>query len=372
MPAKFVLASLLLASLSSVVSAASSCIASDIHWNLLAFGFNGKDYDAGTQDSWTQGNATDITTTQGRPPFDGSNVTCYLSQFTNAIYFMGADASKPNDIHIYDATAKSWSTQAVQQNSFDPTSSGAILDHDTNVFYAYSGGDIYSLDMELLKAANNTPKAWNDVQKVDWDTSSYQPTVALGQNHIFFLGVPGVNPGSTRIFVIHFSYLQPEPQAFGDIPNMHGKTASIFKDEGVQTQFIYVPDDGSATYLLDVTSNTTQTLKAPMDKDAQATYFATTTAVIQLSSSGSVSYLPIDATNEGANSNSNWATVSNLPVATPAKPSSASGSASGTGSAGAQSTGSTSDGTMDNGAAVLNVGRWVWSAVALMVGAALF
>jgi hypothetical protein len=55
MPAKFALASLVLASLSSVVSAASSCIASDVQWNLLAFGFNGKDYNAGTQDSWAQG-----------------------------------------------------------------------------------------------------------------------------------------------------------------------------------------------------------------------------------------------------------------------------------------------------------------------------
>jgi hypothetical protein len=87
MPAKFALASLVLASLSSVVSAASSCVASDANWNLLAFGFNGKDYNAGTQDSWAKGRlniilsliypvscidlpsgtATDITTTQGRP-----------------------------------------------------------------------------------------------------------------------------------------------------------------------------------------------------------------------------------------------------------------------------------------------------------------
>lgn len=112
-----------------------------------------------------------------------------------------------------------------------------------------------------------------------------------------------------------------------------------------------------------------------MNKDAQATYFATTTAVVQLSSSGSVSYLPIDATNTGANSNANWAAVSKLPVATPASPSSsaaASGSGSGTATAGAQTTGSASGGTKGNGATVLNVGRWVWSATALMVGAVLF
>lgn len=55
MPRTLAIASLLLLSLSSVASAASSCVAFDIHWNLLAFNFGGKDYDAGTQNTWTQG-----------------------------------------------------------------------------------------------------------------------------------------------------------------------------------------------------------------------------------------------------------------------------------------------------------------------------
>lgn len=33
----------------------AGCVAFDINWNLLAFGFNGKDYSAGTQDTWTSG-----------------------------------------------------------------------------------------------------------------------------------------------------------------------------------------------------------------------------------------------------------------------------------------------------------------------------
>ncbi len=44
----------------SVSSAAAStnqgptaCVSFDINWNLLAFGFNGKDYNVGTQDAWT-------------------------------------------------------------------------------------------------------------------------------------------------------------------------------------------------------------------------------------------------------------------------------------------------------------------------------
>lgn len=31
----------------------SGCVSFDINWNLLAFGFNGKDFNAGTQDTWT-------------------------------------------------------------------------------------------------------------------------------------------------------------------------------------------------------------------------------------------------------------------------------------------------------------------------------
>ena len=31
----------------------SGCVSFDVNWNLLAFGFNGKDYNVGTQDTWT-------------------------------------------------------------------------------------------------------------------------------------------------------------------------------------------------------------------------------------------------------------------------------------------------------------------------------
>lgn len=44
-----------LLSFSPVAWAGSSCVAFDVTWNLLAFGFNGKDYNAGTQDTWTSG-----------------------------------------------------------------------------------------------------------------------------------------------------------------------------------------------------------------------------------------------------------------------------------------------------------------------------
>ncbi|KAJ3505611.1 hypothetical protein NMY22_g17521 [Coprinellus aureogranulatus] len=52
------------------------------------------------------------------------------------------------------------------------------------------------------------------------------------------------------------SYLQPQPQSYGSpaFPTQHGKTASFFRDDSVQHQFAYIPDDGSATYVVDVIS----------------------------------------------------------------------------------------------------------------------
>ncbi|KIL62237.1 hypothetical protein M378DRAFT_179751 [Amanita muscaria Koide BX008] len=341
----------------------SACVAFDISWNLLAFGFNGKDYNAGTQDTWTSGNAQDITTS-GRPPFNGANTTCYLSQYTNAIYVLGADSSNPSSIYIYDATAKSWSTQSVTTGGFDPTNFDAILDHDTNVFYAYSKQDIYALDMGLLKAANSTPLPWTDVQHPDFATSDYQPVMALAQNHIHFLNVPGLSNGSARIFVIHFSYLQPAPQSYGNFPNTYGQATSFFQESGVQQEFAFIPSDGSATYVINVETNTTQTLKGPSLTDARATYFASNTALIQLSSSGNVSYLLYDPTSASANANAAWNVVSKLPVAVSASSSSSGAGSSKTSSgSGTSATGKASG--SGNGASDIRVGL-VTIAVATM------
>ncbi|TFK32808.1 hypothetical protein BDQ12DRAFT_692020 [Crucibulum laeve] len=333
MPRLLSLLPLFILSLANITLASNSCIAFDISWNLLAFGFSGKDYNAGTQDTWTSsGNPTDITT-QGRPPFDGANTTCYLSQFTNAIYVLGADSAKPSSIYIYDATAKSWSTQDVSTDAgIDPTNFAAILDHDTNVFYAYSKGELFSLDMELLKAASSSSKSWNDVQKLAFDTDGYKPVMALAQNHIHFLGVPGLPDGSAQIFVIHFSFLQPEPQSYGNFPNTHGQVTSLFQEQGVQQEFAFIPDDGSATYVINVETNTTQTLKGPTVKDPFASYFASVDSIVQLSSSGSVAYLSYNVNSSSANSAATWNVISKLPVASTTSTGSTGNGSSSTGS----------------------------------------
>ncbi|KAJ3553382.1 hypothetical protein NM688_g3642 [Phlebia brevispora] len=248
------------------------CVTFDSNFNLLVFGLDGKDWNAGQQSSWASGTATDITAT-GRPPFDGTNTTCYLAQFFNAVYIMNGDASNPSAVHIYNAAAKSWTTQSVTTGGFEPSSFNAILDHDTNVFYALSNDELYFLDFGQLTSANSTALSWTDVGKAPYPTG-YDPVMALAQNHIHFLDVPGTPAGDANIFVIHFSYFQPEPQAYplpngGTFPATHGQTASFFQESGVQQEFAFIPDDGSQTYVINVETNTTQALSGPTTKDAK-------------------------------------------------------------------------------------------------------
>ena len=128
-----------------------------------------------------------------------------MAQFFNAIYVMNGDAANPSNVHIYDAAAKSWTTQTTTPGTFDPSSFDAILDHDTNVFYALSKGEVFFLDMGGLKAANQSALPWTDVGKAPYD-ASYQPVMALAQNHLHFLDVPGTPAGDAQIFVIHCTF----------------------------------------------------------------------------------------------------------------------------------------------------------------------
>ena len=49
------LVSLLLLTLSQSLVSASPCLSFDVNFNLLAFGFGGKDLNVGTQDVWANG-----------------------------------------------------------------------------------------------------------------------------------------------------------------------------------------------------------------------------------------------------------------------------------------------------------------------------
>jgi hypothetical protein len=311
---------IILAVLEAVV--ASPCVVFDANFNLLAFGLNGKDYNAGTQDSWTDTKSAADITTSGRPPFNGSNTVCYLAQFLNTIYVFGGDSANPSAVHIYDAAAKSWSTQAVNTPKFDLASFNAVLDHDTNVFYALSGGELFFLDMRMLKAADTSALSWTDVQRAPF-AASYQPIMALAQNHIHFLNTPGQPAGTAQIFVIHFSVFQPVPQMYpatsgNTFPNTHGRTASFFRTDSVQEEFAFVPDDGSMTYVINVQTNSTRSLPGPPGKnDPGAQYAAGVTSLVQLDSKGIVSFIPFTPNAAQASAPSAWSSVQPIALIPP-------------------------------------------------------
>jgi hypothetical protein len=298
---------LLILSLSAILTTvvASPCVVFDSNFNLLVFDLGGKDYNAGTQDAWSGKTAASDITASGRPPFDGTNTTCYLSEYTNSIYVMNGRQASPTDVDIYDVTAKSWSTQTVTPGSFSPASFDAILDHDTNVFYALSNGELFFLNMNQQTAAQSTPLSWTDVEKAPLP-DGYQPVMALAQNHIYFLDVPGVAAGSANIFVIHYSYFQPAAQSYpgsggNSFPAAQGQTASIFlQNNTAQLEFAFIPDDGSATYVVNVVTNSTQAFAGPSTKDAKSTYAAAVDSIVQLTSDGAVSYLPYQSGSSAA------------------------------------------------------------------------
>jgi len=301
---------------------ASPCVTFDIYDNLLAFGLGEKDWSAGTQDNWASNAGANDITTGGRPPFDGTGTTCYLSQFFNAIYVINGDKSNPTHIHIYDIAGKSWSTQITSPGSLDYSSIDAILDHDTNVFYALSHGEMYSLDFGAIKQSSITSEiGWTDVQKAPF-ADGYKPVMALAQNHIHFLNVPGNSLGQASIFVIHFSWFQPDPESYPapdnqNFPSTYGQVASFFQPTGVQQEFAFIPDDFSGTYIVNVETNTTRVLADPAIKDNAATYFAGINSLVQLDSTGAVSFIPHTQSDVNVNFKSAWASVKPIAISYP-------------------------------------------------------
>jgi len=296
------------------------------------------------------------------------------SQFFDAVYVVGGDKANPTNVYIYDAAKKSWTTQATT-GGHDTTSFEAILDHDTNFFYAASKGELWALNMSTEAAASSSPIAWSDQGTVEVDVTD-GPTFAVAQNHIFFFGVPNAAAGSTPVFVIHFAFWQPGAQAMGgSFPSSHGQATSIFLDTGVQQQIAFIPDDGSQTYIIDVETNTTSTMPGPSTKDPKSLYFASTTSIVQLASNGAVSWIPFNPTDTSANSNAKWSSVANLAAVAPPSGSSTSTNSSSsktTGGGGAAGTGtgtSTASKTTGTSAGMRNV-AWGAGSVLGLLGAA--
>ncbi|KAJ1302075.1 hypothetical protein OPQ81_000908 [Rhizoctonia solani] len=376
---------------------ATNCVVFDSNFNLYAFGINGRDYSFGPQDGWLNSpKGTPVPTTGGRPPFDGPNTQCFTSEYFNAIYFINADNSQPNAIHIFDATAQTWSTQQTTvPDGLDPTSLVAILDHDTNVFFAMSKGNLYSVEMLERKAATPQPVAWGVTNPPNFDVSNYQPVMALAQNHIHFLNIGG-DPGLARIFVIHFAYWQPEIQSYPGVnggatfPQKHGQVASFFTgDTQAQKKWAFIPDDLSGTYISDINSNSTTAFPGPPASAGFASnpvglkgrIAASPGAVVYLSPSNELHFIGIDQNNMAASLANPWAKIASpeLVAAAAADPTSsdsnssstATGTASGmttsrasTATAGAASASPTKS---SNGAVSVNMGMGA-GLVAALVG----
>ncbi|CAE6437755.1 unnamed protein product [Rhizoctonia solani] len=374
---------------------ATSCVAFDSNFNLYAFGINGKDYSFGAQDAWLNSpKGTPVPTTGGRPPFDGPNTQCFTSEYFNAIYFINADNAQPSAIHIYDATLQTWSTQQTTvPPGLDPTSMVAILDHDTNVFFALSKGNLYSVEMLERKAATAEAVAWGASNPPNFDASNYKPVMALAQNHIHFLDTEG--EGLARIFVIHFAYWQPEIQYYapannaGTFPKKHGQVASFFTgDTQAQKKWAFIPDDLSGTYISDINSNTTTVFPGPPASPGFASnptglmgrFAASPGALVYLSPANELHYIGVDQNNIVASVANPWAKIVSpeLVAAAAADPTSSGSDATATASAsgmvssrasGATSTGaaSASSTAKSTNGAVSNMGMGA-GLVAALVG----
>ncbi|KAF9508151.1 hypothetical protein BS47DRAFT_248219 [Hydnum rufescens UP504] len=163
-----------------------------------------------------------------------------------------------------------------------------------------------------MKAATGSAISWQSVEAPSFSVTNYNPVMALAQNHIHFLDVPGSSPGEAFIFVIHFAYFQPQPQGYpassgNAFPVSHGKATSFFLDNSWQEQFAYVPDDGSATYVVNVQTNTTVSLAGPSDKSSGSSYTASTSALVQLTSKNNLFYIPYSQTGSAtSNANGVW------------------------------------------------------------------
>lgn len=324
--------------------AAVPCIGFDINWGLYVFGL-AQDYSLGPSSNWNQNPLQGgVLTTTGRPPFNGPNTSCYLSQYSNALYVLNADTTQPSNMHIYSFETQSWTTQQLDGAGTDPNSLTAILDRNTNVFFALSNSKLYSLDMGTLAQSDGTTRPWVAVQDPPFAANNAypKPVMALAENHIHFLNTG--TPAKVNIFVIHFSYTQPEPQFFGPLevggsgfPSTTGQTASIFKDITTpQQKFAFVPDDGTNTYIFDVLANTTQAIAGPTVKSTSR-LAASQRELVQMTSSGELWWIPLNPDDAQPNYSATWSKI-NFAVNTPTANPSGSGNGNTNGSASSSQT----------------------------------
>ena len=70
--------------------------------------------------------------------------------------------------------------------------------------------------------------------------------------------------------------------------------------QGVQQEFAFIPDDGSAAYASNVDSNSTTSYWGSAYKDADLNYATSNTALVQFNRSGYFSYTDSDTSTKSA------------------------------------------------------------------------
>ncbi|CAK9786521.1 hypothetical protein CC85DRAFT_283117 [Cutaneotrichosporon oleaginosum] len=296
---------LALATLLPALAAALPCVQFDASRNLYAFGGE-QDVSLGASSAWSSPSPKPLSS-EGRPPWNGNYSQCLLSQNSNAMYVLGADSS--------DA---SWSKQVttgapdVLQNS----RSASILDHNTNVIYTVGPANMVSLDFGAVTNTAAGALAWQVVGTPQIASQNYRVTAAAASNHINYYGVPGTPAGSTNMFVVHYSYWQPQPAAYTAVggrnfPAQSGQAVSLLTPNSTLPPYqnLFVPDDFSGAYIVthytadwswnDTRSapmavnliNSTQALPAPTAQDKEASYACSDTDCVQIDTQGNIYYI---------------------------------------------------------------------------------
>ncbi|KAJ3378450.1 hypothetical protein HDU84_007555, partial [Entophlyctis sp. JEL0112] len=233
-----------------------------------------------------------------RPPFDTANPTCSFAPYLNYITVLNGDSSKGMSVlHVFDTTSSTWSIVPLTgTDSPSTTNYVATLDHDTNVIYAYSNGIMYRIDYanSLDQLAKNPSLTLEWLSEVNGNAqpftgSSYSsPVMGQGTNHLHFFNQPDLSAGEAWIFVIHYAWWQPTPQSYGTFAQKPGQTVYIPSTDQskVPNTFAYIPDDGTATILIDVNTNTSTILSGFGNSGSTYRYAATSSYIVQFDTTG--------------------------------------------------------------------------------------
>jgi hypothetical protein len=302
------------------------------------------------------------------------------------MYVFGGDKSDVGSVYIYDFAGNSWSKQTTTgaPASLSNSRSSAILDHDTNVIFTLPGGgkSMYMLSLNSVTNKANGSSEWTEVGTPSFSTDG-AVTAALANNHINYFGVPGTAAGSANIFVIHFSYFQPEAQAYPTLnggatfPDQAGQAVSFPTEGNTSPQsMLFVPDDFSQSYVVthwtnlgDYNSqdnrpmaaelvNSTQILPAPESKDKAASYACSPTDCAQIDSEGNLYFIQnalgtdFAVSSSAAWSKSSYSVSGSGSFSTNSTDVSPSGSAAASGASGASATGTKTGSSGASGSAV--------------------